>query len=113
MFSLADRLYNRSNSTFGGIGPGETNGLRNHKLEKKAIIFAIIDVALVFLFTWIWFKMKGQDSPLKHSVTYTIYISAVFMVYYYLYDLWWDKNGDLVSDKIDTIKGKYGLAVKY
>lgn len=58
---------------------------------QKTVAFALLDIVMVFLFTSLWFKLTKQKQPVIQSIGYTIYITLIFAVYYFLFDLFWNK----------------------
>jgi len=73
---------------------------KTHKKLTKTAVFAAFDTILVFLFTWLWFYMTHDTlfDKISHSTQsfwYTIYISLLFAIYYFLFEMGWKafKNG--------------------
>lgn len=59
----------------------------------KAAIFIVIDVLMVFLFTYLWFRFvqkKKGGQAVKQSLGFTIAMQLFFFVYYIAYDFAWD-----------------------
>lgn len=58
----------------------------------KAAIFLVIDIILVFIFTYFWFKVvdRSTKQPLQQSLYFTIFMQLFFFVYYFAYDLAWE-----------------------
>ena len=63
---------------------------------EKTIIFFIIDIIAVFVFTWLWFKYydKKKKSPVKESLKFTIAMQIYFFAYYFLFDSYWSYKYD-------------------
>ena len=60
------------------------------ELQLKTVVFIIIDTLLVYFFTYIWFRYIHYDeNAFKQSTWYTLYITAIFMIYYYIFDFYW------------------------
>lgn len=63
----------------------------------KTAIFTAFDTLMVFLLTWLWGIMTHDSdwyNGLHHyeqSFWYTVYITAIFMIYYYAFELSWKK----------------------
>lgn len=59
-------------------------------LENETIVFVIVDTILVYIFTWIWFKyIKKTKYAFRDSLEYTVYITVIFMIYYYIFHYYW------------------------
>ena len=62
--------------------------------QVKTIAFLIVDIILMFLFAWFWFKYIHPDTgpvdPAKESFRYTFWMTAFFGLYYYTFESWWD-----------------------
>lgn len=57
---------------------------------KKTIIFTILDIIIVFLFTLFWFKtIDNNEKALSESIEYTFFVTLLFSLYYYVFDLCW------------------------
>ena len=59
----------------------------------KTAIFTAIDIVMVFILTWVWFVLTHNWSEhTPHGVQsfwYTIYITAMFSLYYYAFEMSW------------------------
>ena len=49
---------------------------------KKTSIFIVIDILMVFLFTWSWFKITRRKYAMTESIYFTIAMQTFFFVYY-------------------------------
>lgn len=62
------------------------------KKVNKTAIFIAVDTILVMMCTWLWFYAKGEKNSFTESIEYTIYITIIFGIYYYAFDLLWTNS---------------------
>lgn len=59
-------------------------------LEQKTIVFAILDLVMVYLLTLYWFKyIEHTKTPVDNSLKYTIFVNSVFICYYFIFEYLW------------------------
>lgn len=58
---------------------------------KKTIVFMILDVIMMFLFAWVWFRFVHDStlSPSSESFRYTACMTTFFAAYYYTFERSW------------------------
>lgn len=61
----------------------------NKEIEYKTIIFSLLDTIIVLIATMFWFWWNNVKTPVHDSIKYTIYITLIFMIYYYIFDIEW------------------------
>ena len=64
---------------------------RKEQKVYKTAIFTAIDVIMVFIFTWMEKLSHGVQ-----SFWYTFYITAVFAIYYYFFEIEWHNIKKLI-----------------
>lgn len=60
---------------------------------QKTIIFFIIDIIAVLVFTWLWFTYYDKNekkNPFDESLKFTIAMQIYFFTYYFLFDSFWE-----------------------
>jgi len=61
-------------------------------LALKTIVFFVFDLFVIFLSTLIWNWYQGYDDILEQSLKFTIYLTILFTIYYYIFEWLWSKN---------------------
>ena len=56
---------------------------------EKTIIFFVIDIVMVFIFTYVWFKFTGVKNYVQRSLAFTVVMQIYFLVYYFIFDSLW------------------------
>jgi hypothetical protein len=61
---------------------------------QKTAIFVVLDIVLVFLFTWVWFRFiqKKKQAAFKESLWFTVFMQLFFFMYFFIFDYWWDSR---------------------
>jgi len=57
-----------------------------NKEISKTIIFMMLDIIMVFLFTYIWFYLTDEKNVFIKSLGFTIAMQTFFFIYYFTYD---------------------------
>ena len=68
------------------------HGLRRRVL--KTTIFMVLDIIMVMLYTFIWFKFIHESikeiGPANESLVFTIGMEALVFTYYFIFDMIYD-----------------------
>lgn len=57
---------------------------------EKAVVFVVIDIIMVTLFTYAWFKyIEKRKNPIKESLDFVIAMQIFFFIYYFIFDYFW------------------------
>lgn len=67
---------------------------------KKTIAFLILDIIMMFIFAWFWFKFvhpkTGPVDPSSESFKYTVCMTTFFGIYYYIFERMWNSGMERV-----------------
>jgi hypothetical protein len=60
---------------------------------KKASVFLALDILMVMLFTFVWFKyILRKENPVETSLAFTIVMQLFFITYYTVFDYIWEEK---------------------